>query len=381
MACYWFKKYAIYDRSINEVDYVPIKDRNDIKLPVASLCLDHPFSKPKFNGLDHMINETTYLEYLNGSIEGIEFENVDYQKLTLNIGDYFIGGKELWINETGYRDISLSLDHITTFNGFYYGVFMKCFSIRIANVKQNHIKELILIYDRQSFANDWTGHFGLETMSYSMHYPGQFLLGELNIEISVEHPLKIFIKEIEILRRRNERNKKCIENSNSFDRRVVNEYIRDKGCRPIYLDGEDQSPLCRSMEKHKRSRFEYATIRSIDIVPDCQVVSKLEESQKDWVLTGVVLKKEKLNSTVVIQVIYPDKIKIITSSKEIDIHTLIGNIGGYLGLLLGNIVFNTLSYNFIFTLFYSKICANDDNRIHLFSCYSLQDMPLCSYLI
>ena len=35
--------------------------------------------------------------------------------------------------------------------------------------------------------------------------------------------------------------------------------------------------------------------------------------------------------------IYPEHIRIITQSKEVDIHSLIGNIGGYIGLFLGNI--------------------------------------------
>ena len=32
---------------------------------------------------------------------------------------------------------------------------------------------------------------------------------------------------------------------------------------------------------------------------------------------------------------YPDEIKVITQSKEVDVHSLIGNIGGYIGLFLG----------------------------------------------
>ena len=32
---------------------------------------------------------------------------------------------------------------------------------------------------------------------------------------------------------------------------------------------------------------------------------------------------------------YPKEVKIITQSKEVDFHALIGNIGGYLGLFLG----------------------------------------------
>ena len=33
---------------------------------------------------------------------------------------------------------------------------------------------------------------------------------------------------------------------------------------------------------------------------------------------------------------FPKEIKIIAQSKEIDGHALIGNIGGYIGLFLGN---------------------------------------------
>ena len=34
---------------------------------------------------------------------------------------------------------------------------------------------------------------------------------------------------------------------------------------------------------------------------------------------------------------YPEHLRIIIQSKEVDIHSLIGNIGGYLGLFTGKI--------------------------------------------
>ena len=40
-----------------------------------------------------------------------------------------------------------------------------------------------------------------------------------------------------------------------------------------------------------------------------------------------------------ITVEYPEEVRIITQSKEVDIHSLIGNIGGYLGLFLGKQIF------------------------------------------
>ena len=32
---------------------------------------------------------------------------------------------------------------------------------------------------------------------------------------------------------------------------------------------------------------------------------------------------------------YPEQVKIITQSQAVDVHTIIGNIGGYIGLFLG----------------------------------------------
>ena len=41
---------------------------------------------------------------------------------------------------------------------------------------------------------------------------------------------------------------------------------------------------------------------------------------------------------------YPDKVKYVTQYQAIDIHALIGNIGGYIGLFLGN-SFNSSIYD------------------------------------
>ena len=48
-----------------------------------------------------------------------------------------------------------------------------------------------------------------------------------------------------------------------------------------------------------------------------------------------------------IYVSYPDKWKIVTQSQLVDIHALIGNVGGYIGLFLGEMLY-------ILILFQSK---------------------------
>ena len=42
-------------------------------------------------------------------------------------------------------------------------------------------------------------------------------------------------------------------------------------------------------------------------------------------------------SELILAIRYPENVRIITQTKDVDIHALIGNIGGYVGLFLGNV--------------------------------------------
>ena len=66
----------------------------------------------------------------------------------------------------------------------------------------------------------------------------------------------------------------------------------------------------------------------------CQRISKMSirslnqyKEEANW--KGLVKKPWTFIMT------YPEYIRIITQSKDVDIHALIGNIGGYVGLFLG----------------------------------------------
>ena len=144
MAGYWYFKYEVEDKSVGVVDYISLKEIEDIQLPDASLCFQNPFLKKRFNVLRPWINETTYLGYLNGDIQGDDVKNIDYDNVTLDLDDYLNGAFELWNNETDYRDISSSSSHATTFNGFIDSI-KKCFSINTEERQHIDIKQLTAI--------------------------------------------------------------------------------------------------------------------------------------------------------------------------------------------------------------------------------------------
>ena len=63
----------------------------------------------------------------------------------------------------------------------------------------------------------------------------------------------------------------------------------------------------------------------------CERMSKIY-----WVYEEHNYEHDK-NATWSFSITYPDYARVIIQSKEVDIHTLVGNIGGYVGLFLGNI--------------------------------------------
>ena len=104
-----------------------------------------------------------------------------------------------------------------------------------------------------------------------------------------------------------------------------------KGCRPPYLRIHSTFPLCNSAEKMKNGALEYAEASSTIVPKACHRISKIRIRDK-------YTKYGRINKTKIwyLRIYYPNEFKIITQSKEVDIHSLIGNIGGYLGLFLGN---------------------------------------------
>ena len=110
---------------------------------------------------------------------------------------------------------------------------------------------------------------------------------------------------------------------------MVTKHVSEKGCRAPYLDKDTFYPKCNSTKDIKNAKLTYGKTKTIDCVKPCKRISRLMDN---FNIGGI----ENLWK---IQLTFPDEVKTIIMSKEVDIHTLIGNVGGYLGLLLGYAVF------------------------------------------
>ena len=98
---------------------------------------------------------------------------------------------------------------------------------------------------------------------------------------------------------------------------------------PPYLKPIKRFPVCNKQEDLKRSAYSYERIRKKYLPMACERISRL------YFAEGIPSDYMDPNATWRFSIVYPKYARIITQSKEVDIHALIGNIGGYVGLFLG----------------------------------------------
>ena len=342
MVGFWFYKYEVEDRDIGVVDYESL-GKADVELPALSLRFQKPVLMDVLNNSDPNVNATVYLKFLEGDVYDARLAHIDYFNVTLDLNKYFLFAMVRLFNESYFRQEEkiTTINHETIFNGLMYGSLKKCFAAEIKKKDlPSNIKLIRYYYNHSQLLKDLPQGY---TVIFNLYYPGQYLLHITNglTLNSAKRLTKILlnIADIEYLRRRNTRNKQCMNPSKKFDDMVWKKHITRNGCRAPYDRPYDSFPKCAEKEDIQRSMFDFFVVGSKYYPKACQRISKLTFSLDNFYGT-------KGRSAFIL--VYPDDVKIITQSKEVDIHSLIGNIGGYIGLFLGN---NGISARIIIVVF------------------------------
>ena len=256
-----------------------------------------------------------------------------YEYVTLNISDYFIAAKEIWKKESEYVS-TLQIDHKDVYNGFYLNTLTKCFTFNIKMGGRRSLKQIHLDYNLTKLLRDWYSDTGQKPMMFfDLQYPGQFLLRVNDASYILLHEkdetMTIWVQEIEFLKSRNSRQRNCVEGKESYDDKVLKKHLAKVGCKSPYHSKEKLFPTCNSPEKMKLSIYDFHNVRDEYYPKACHRFSKILFTNQRF------FSSKSKSETWTITIGYPDDIRIITQYQEVDVHTLIGNIGGYIGLFLG----------------------------------------------
>ena len=337
MVIYWIFKF-IKDEDLCLVDYKLYKQAEEEDLPTFTLCINSPFIEERISRIDNNLNSSHYINYLQGNDNEISenIKKVAYNDVTVNVKDDITRIIVTWRNgsqsEFSYNDPLNPVRVFTSLNAFFYNGFMKCFGHEILQKYKKNVNGVSFYYTIDSelgnFMRKPLGNV-FSTFQYSkqiLRNPSPFSL--IRTEISTTLTFKI--NTIEILKRRHKGSNPCEKAWRCFDEIIAKEHLKHRKCRPPYLEHDKTYPVCNTTESMKNSIYHYFKVRNEFFSTPCQAMTKIDFTFTDHI-PFFLPKDDEFG----ISVQYPEEYKVITQSQAVDSHSLIGNIGGYIGLFLG----------------------------------------------
>lgn len=325
MISVWFHKF-LKDEDLCLVEYKSLKFINDIELPDVSLCIQEPLLEQNLNELG--TNTREYLKHLSGDEFKERLISINYTNVTLNLENYY---KRTTVLYSGTVDNDTEGQITSRLSAFYYGVFMKCYGIDIKTSTLHDINYVAYDFHIDPVLRDI---LSTKLVHAVVHSQSQLLLAH-NIQIvpfdsnqTYGGNMVIQISKVEVVKRRNKAKNPCEIQWKAWNDLVLLKHTKDIGCVPSYHEKLRSFPLCSTQNETRRWHNIMSTIRNELHYLPCQQMPRI-----DFQLTNVV---SSIKGVLTITVGYPEQMKIITQSRAVDVNALIGNIGGYIGLFLGN---------------------------------------------
>ena len=342
MTIFWLHRF-LKDEDLCLVDYVNYQNALDMPQPMVSICIDYPFIESKLQAYN--ANQDAYVEFLQGKRFDTRLERLDFEDVTMKITDFYQGDILQWRNGTykegDYPNNINTMPHVT-FAGFWYGLPIKCFGLGLPSkdVKYGYFAFNV---DHLQNASHGPGTSlspcAKNSLTLIFHVANQMVLtSDIWTEIcpqkniNTEQVVDLMINNVEFVQRRNKPNDPCISNYQEYDSNIMKMHIDKIGCRPPYLKTRKNMTSCNTQEKLKDAMVMDLGDAADESTPPCLSVGHFGFITSGAYRPDMVSKGPNyswLNLTP------PKKIKVINQVKAVDIQTVIGNAGGYVGLFLG----------------------------------------------
>ena len=300
------------------------------------------YDKRKLNETYKIENRTRYISFLNGEEWDTEMLKVDYDDVTIHLKDY-VKKIEVTVNSSftkaAYTWTSEEVDKQFPLSTSFRQAGNKCFSADLSEKNFPGIKRNLI----SSFEIEFNGiKLPDPLLGYFMHYPKQFIRSSvLDMEwknqpgITTGDQKVFWIDTIDVIRRRRTDQNPCNTEWMKDDELILRSIIKSVGCKPSHWVLDVDYPICNN-----KTAMKEANILKWDL-PDLAFLTSFSIpcEQVQGISFTPQLTMNSNNST--------DSLPSLmiafksASYKEIhhvcafDFESLVGNMGGYVGLFLG----------------------------------------------
>ena len=342
--CYRFWK----DEDLCLVDYLPYEKAVDIPDLTVSVCFRYPFIESRLR--THNTTSDEYVDFLHGTAYRTGLEHIEFEDVTLKPKDFYLGDSLLWMNGTemhgNYPNHVNKLPRLTFAGTYSYGTPIKCYGLSLPNkkVKWGYFALNTTIMPNSTVHPDSPNDPGncVKKLFIAFHIADQMILSHQRIDevciqntIDMERVVDIRITNLEILRRRNKRETPCITDYQNYDLTVINELFDKMGCRSLYMQSTRNLSIC-DITKHEFHPNDF----DMDYIHDhlMQPCMSVGDISYRLVYTTYDVNGDntwELPNRFWLSLTPPGMVKVINQVKDVDIQTVIGNAGGYVGLFVG----------------------------------------------
>ena len=331
------------------------------------------YDEDKLNQTYAIDNASKYIRFLQGNAWDDRMLNVSYDAITMSLEEYVHdismystlnenGSLYTWSknnnNNPSLNKANTTSESEATFP-FYIGFrhhLTKCFSLDLSKELISEIEGKTLTMVSMALKNMRLPNIFL---AYYVHYPKQLLRSSpVEIEwmmggniISGDLYAKLFfIDSIKVIRRRNTLRNPCNKEWKRDDDMILTKIIETAGCKPAYWFVDGNYSVCNDPEKMKSAYIPNIMYRNASFFKrfdePCDEVQTLtfnikdvQRGLKDNTDKGPAIEKKSNQSEVILsQILFifkSTKYEEIRQLRAFDFESLIGNMGGYVGLFLG----------------------------------------------
>ena len=360
-----YKFYLNEDNSV--VEFNKFNGNENNIYPSLSLCFygDGMFNQ-KWISQNHISEEISnatfsktkyYEKFLLGEIWIKEFLNITYDNVTPDLKRILRRIKMFSADETGDVNIykwggSNNFKKETPFYESFKSPTDKCFSMDIDAKNIESLNEHHLSKIKFSIFNFLNGVF-VENNRAWLHldiyltYPNQLMRSYPVIKIeklqnkNYSSTVKVMLHATEVIARRNKYNAICEENWTEDDNQIIRKLVVKAGCRHEFWKLDTNAKRCQSQKEFIGIKIPRLMTTESSFLNDypkpCREIQNIITTPEETILDA----SQTNNWNVPVPFINfefhfkTSTFKVIRSVRAFDGESLIGNLGGYLGLFLG----------------------------------------------
>lgn len=358
--------------------------------PTVSLCFK---GKGFFDTLkikNDTKSETEYKKFLEGKVWDDKLLDVDYDNVSWKAEEIFqhfyiksSNGSSLvkifeWKNKASSNDDIGK--NIFPFKVSFRSPKAKCYSFDVDTENVPKLKDFDVASIELKLKDYYQGiqHFERQSQTPSLHlsvfltYPQQLMrsfpiikIGNLHKQKN-DYKIKILTQGIEVLERRSKLDNPCKELWWNDDSEITQNLIKKVGCRHKHLSPSFHNSTCKSKEQFMSLNLPDVTIVDAgflkDYIPPCREIQTVLSSNTVEIDTSIKNQTKNGPFTNLKIQLKSNVYKMIKNVRAFNEESLVGNLGGYVGLFLGVAIWQAPTFAEDFIKKMRKMNSNPDNH-------------------